>query len=116
MTEHAPRSPADKAKATAEHALEEIKVAGNQIVDRVRELIEEGNVSRISIRKDGKTLLEVPLTVGAGAAAAALLLSPTLAAIGALAALVSDVTLVVERAKPEDAASTPPAAQDEPAG
>jgi uncharacterized protein YjbJ (UPF0337 family) len=91
------RKAADKARAATENAIEEIKVASNQVVDRVRELIEEGNVRRIKIQKDGKVLLEVPLTVAAGAGAAMLLLTPVLAALGALAALLTDVTLVVER-------------------
>lgn len=84
-------------KAKAAEAIEEIKLAGNQLVDRVRDLIEEGNVRHIRIKKDGRVLLEVPMTVGVGAGAAAVLLSPMLAALGALAALVTDVTLVIER-------------------
>lgn len=95
------RAAADKARAVTNEALEEIKLAGNQLVDRVRDLIEEGNVRRIVIKKDEKVLLEVPLTVAAGAGAAVVLLSPVLAALGALAALVADVTLLVER-EPED--------------
>ena len=91
------KSTADKAKAATSEAIEEMKVASNQLVDRVRDLIEEGNVRHIKIKKDQKTLLELPLTVGVGAGAAAVLLSPILAAVGALAALVTDITLVVER-------------------
>ncbi|MEM6326254.1 MAG: DUF4342 domain-containing protein [Bacteroidota bacterium] len=88
---------AETAKDKAADAVEEIKVASNQIVDKVRELIEEGNVRRISIQKGDRTLFEIPLTVGAGVGAAAILLNPMLAAVGAAAALVADVTLVVER-------------------
>ena len=88
---------ADVARERATDALEEVKLASNQVVDKVRELIEEGNVRRIALRKGEKTLLEIPLTVGVGAGAAALLYSPVIAAVGAVAALVSDVTLVVER-------------------
>src|SRR5690554_7155 len=90
---------ADKASAKkkAIETIEEIKLAGNQLVDRVRDLIEEGNVRHVKIKKDGKVLLELPLTVGVGAGAAAVLLTPVLAAVGALAALVTDITLVVER-------------------
>ncbi len=91
------QSAADKAKAATTEAIEEMKVASNQLVDRVRDLIEEGNVRHIKIKKDQKVLLELPLTVGVGAGAAAVLLSPILAAVGALAALVTDITLVVER-------------------
>lgn len=88
---------ADAARDRAEDAIEEIKMASNQVVDKVRELIEEGNVRRISLRKGDRVLFELPLTVGVGAGAAALLYSPAIAAVGALAALVTDVTLVVQR-------------------
>ena len=88
---------ADAARDRAEDAIEEFKMASNQVVDKVRELIEEGNVRRISLRKGERTLFEIPLTVGVGAGAAALLYSPMIAAVGAVAALVTDITLVVER-------------------
>ena len=88
---------ADAVRDRASDATEEIKLASNQLVDKVRELIEEGNVRRISIRKGDRTLLELPLTVGIGAGAGALLFAAPLAAAGAIAALITDVTLVVER-------------------
>ena len=95
------RAAADKAskefKVAADKATQEVKVASNQLVDKVRELVEEGNVRRVHIKRDGKTLLEIPLTVGVGAGAAALLMTPVLAAVGALAALAADITLVIER-------------------
>ena len=87
---------ADVARARADEAVEELKVASNQVVDKVRELIEDANVKRITIQRQGKILLEIPLTVGVGAGAAALIMNPILSAVGAMAALVSDVTLVVE--------------------
>ena len=88
---------ADAARERAAGAFEEIKLASNQVVDKVRDLIEEGNVRRISLRKGERVLFEIPLTVGVGAGAAALLTSPLLAAVGAVAALVSDLTVVIER-------------------
>ncbi len=78
-------------------SLEEIKVKSNQLVDKIKEIIEEGNARRVSIRKDGRTLLEFPLTVGVGGATAAIFFTPVFAAVGALAALVSDVEIVIER-------------------
>ncbi len=78
-------------------SMEEIKVKGNQLVDKIKEIIEEGNARRVSIRKDGRTLLEFPLTVGVGGATAAIFFTPVFAAVGALAALVSDVEIVIER-------------------
>ena len=88
---------ADAARDRASSAFEEVKLASNEVVDKVRELIEEGNVRRIALKKGEKTLFEIPLTVGVGAGAAALLYNPVIAAVGAVAALVTDVTLVVER-------------------
>ena len=97
---------ADAARDRAADTLEDVKVASGQVVDRVRDLIEEGNVRRISLRKGDRVLFEIPLTVGVGAGAAALLTSPLLAAVGAVAALVSDITIVVER---DDEAAADPA-------
>ncbi|MDA1029283.1 MAG: DUF4342 domain-containing protein [Bacteroidetes bacterium] len=77
--------------------IEELKVRGSHLVDKVKELIEEGSARRLLIRKDNRTLLEIPLSVGVGGATAAIFLLPTLAAVGALAALVSDVDIVIER-------------------
>ncbi len=77
--------------------LHEMKVKGNQLVDKVKEVIEDGNARSVAIKKDGKTVLSFPLSVGVGGAAAALFWSPTLAAVGAFAALVTDVSIVVER-------------------
>lgn len=76
---------------------ERIEVKSGRLVDKVREIIEEGNARRIIIRKDGRTVLEFPLSVGVGGATAALLLAPTLAALGAFAALVSEVEVIIER-------------------
>lgn len=87
----------ETSKKKADQALEEIRIRGNQLVDRVREVIEEGNARRILVKKDGRTVMEFPLSVGVGGAAAAILLSPTLAAIGAFASLASDIHVVVER-------------------
>lgn len=77
--------------------LEEIKVRGNQLGERLREIIEEGNARRIIVKKDGHSVMEFPLSVGVGGAAAAIMLSPTVAAIGAFASLASDVRIVIER-------------------
>lgn len=72
---------------------EEFKVSGGQLVDRVKELIHEGNIRKIVIKQDGKTLLEIPLTIAVVGA----VLAPILAAVGALAALITDCTIMVER-------------------
>jgi hypothetical protein len=76
---------------------EEHRTQGKRLVARVRELIREGNVRRIIIRNDeGRTLIEIPLTIGVVGA----LLAPPWAALGAIAALVSDCSIEVEREEP----------------
>lgn len=73
---------------------EEFKISGDEMLAKVRELVHEGNVRRLIIKSDsGITLLEVPLTIGVIGAA----LLPVLAAVGALAAVATDCTIVVER-------------------
>ena len=77
---------------------EEYKVSADDTVAKIKEIIAEGNVRRIIIQnEDGKTLIEFPLTIGVAAAAGVLLLAPLLAAVGVLAAIVTDLTIVVER-------------------
>jgi hypothetical protein len=73
---------------------EEFKVNGEDLLRKVKELINEGNVRRIIIKsKEGKQLIELPLTIGVVGA----VLAPVLAAVGAIAALVTECTIVVER-------------------
>lgn len=77
---------------------EEITISGDAVVAKVKELIREGNVRRLSIRnEDGRTLIEVPLTAGSAVAAAAVIFAPVMAAIGAIAAMAVKLTLVIER-------------------
>ncbi len=72
---------------------EEFKVSGAQLVDKVKELIHEGNVRRIQIKHEGRVVIEIPLTV----AAVGVLIAPVLAAVGAFAALATECTIAVER-------------------
>jgi hypothetical protein len=73
---------------------EEFRVSGTELLAKVKELIKQGNIRRIIIKdEDGKTLIEIPLTLAVVGA----VLLPVLAAVGALAALVTDCTIVVER-------------------
>ena len=77
---------------------EEFTVAGDNLLAKVKELIHEGNVRRVILkREDGTTLLEVPLQAGLTVTVLTAALAPVLIAIGAIAAIVSQVTLVVER-------------------
>ena len=81
---------------------EELEVAGSQLVERVRELIEEGNVRRLIIRnQEGRTLLEIPLTVGAVAGGAILVfLGPVMAALAVVGALVARLKIEIVREEP----------------
>lgn len=95
--------------------LEEFKVLGKELVDKVQEMIHAGNIRRIIIRDEqGHTFVEIPLTVAAIGAVAA----PILAGVGAIAAHLAHFTIVVERVQP-DPVSTPaaePPAPPPPAG
>lgn len=73
---------------------EEFKINGEELLGKVKQLVREGNIRRITIKnKDGKSILELPLTIGVVGA----ILAPALAAVGAVAALVTECTLIVER-------------------
>lgn len=77
---------------------EEFQVQGEQIVGKIKELVRQGNIRHISIKnEEGKTLVGIPLTLGVVGA----LLLPQLAALGAIAALVTNCTIVVEKAEEE---------------
>lgn len=72
---------------------EEFRIEGERLIAKVKELIHAGNIRRIIIKdKDGKTVMEIPMTLGVVGA----LIAPQLAAIGAIAALLTEATLVVE--------------------
>jgi hypothetical protein len=73
---------------------EEFKVSGEDIIGKIKEVIQEGNARRIIIKnEDGESVAEFPLTVGAVGA----LVAPILAAVGAIAALLTKCTIVVEK-------------------
>jgi hypothetical protein len=82
--------------------VEELSINGDELLAKVRQLVHEGNVRRLTIKNEkGDTLLVIPLTIGVIGAA----LLPVFAAIGALAALATRCTIVVERAAPEEGAT-----------
>lgn len=73
---------------------EEFTVSGEKLIEKVKSIINEGNVRRIVIKnEEGKTIVEFPVTLGV----VGVILAPGLAAIGAIAALVTKCTIVVER-------------------
>lgn len=76
---------------------EKFTVSGDQIVAKIKQLIHEGNIRKVRIIHKGKTVLEIPLTIGAPVAAAMIVAAPVLAAVGAFAALVTECTIEVEK-------------------
>lgn len=86
--------PTDSEKAGESSAFEDLKVDGEELVSKVRELIHEGNIRRVIIKNgEGTVLIEIPLTLGVAGA----VILPTLAAVGAIAAIVTDCSITVER-------------------
>jgi hypothetical protein len=100
---------------TPQSTKERFKVTGSQLLDRVKQILHAGNVRRIVISQEGRPIAEFPLTVGVVGA----VFAPVLAAIGALAALLSECTIEIERVEdapaprhgdvPEASAALPPA-------
>ncbi len=77
-----------------EYKTEEFSVNGEELLAKIKDLIHEGNIRRIIIKnREGKTMIEFPLTLGVVGA----VLAPTLAAVGAVAALIGEATVVVEK-------------------
>jgi len=81
---------------------EKFTVSGSQLVDKVKQLIHEGNIRRVRVLHEGRTVLEIPLTIGAPAAAIGIMAAPVLAALGAFAALVTECTIEVEKVEKSD--------------
>jgi len=77
-----------------EYRTEEFHINGEELLVKIKELIHEGNIRRIIIKnREGKTMIEFPMTLGVVGA----VLAPTLAAVGAVAALIGEATVVVEK-------------------
>jgi hypothetical protein len=76
---------------------ENFTVSGDELVAKIKKLIHEGNIRRVRVLHDGKIIIEIPLTVGAPAAALGIMFAPVLAALGAFAALVTECTIEVEK-------------------
>jgi hypothetical protein len=75
---------------------EEFRVEGEKLIAKIKELLHEGNIRRLIIKdKEGKTVMEIPMTLGV----VGVLIAPQLAAIGAIAALITEATLVVEKSE-----------------
>ena len=76
---------------------EKFTVSGSQLVEKVKQLIHEGNVRRVRLLHEERVVLEIPLSIGAPAAVIGILAAPVLAAIAAFAVLVTECTIEVEK-------------------
>ncbi len=76
---------------------EKFTVSGSQLVEKVKQLIHEGNIRKVRLIHKERTIIEIPLSIGAPAAAIGILAAPVLAALGAFAALVTECTIEVEK-------------------
>jgi hypothetical protein len=88
------------------YGVEELQVMGEQLLTRVKELVHEGNVRRIILKQDGRTILEIPLTVGV----AGVLLAPVWAAVGVIGALIAQCSIEVVRTEDPNKDEVPPTA------
>ena len=76
---------------------EKFTIKGNQLLEKIKQLIHEGNIRKVRLLHEERTILEIPLSIGAPAAAVTILAVPLLAALGAFAALVTECTIEVEK-------------------
>ncbi len=81
---------------------ERFTVSGNNLVKKMKELVHQGNIRRVRLIHEGKPLIDIPLSIGAPAAAVVVLAAPLLAAIVAIAALVKECTIEIERVEDTD--------------
>ncbi|MEM9483398.1 MAG: DUF4342 domain-containing protein [Cyanobacteria bacterium P01_F01_bin.116] len=78
--------------------LEELKISGDALVVKVKELIHQGNIRRLIIKNDeGQTLIEIPMTVGVISGVISAVFFPVIAAVGVIGAMVAHLTIVIER-------------------
>jgi hypothetical protein len=83
---------------------EKYNISSNEVVQKVKQLVHEGNIRHVRVLQKGKVILDLPLTVGAPAAVIGIIWLPFIAAIGALGALVTECTVEVEKIVPEETA------------
>ena len=81
---------------------ERFTVSGSKLVEKVKELIRQGNVRRVRLIHEEKALIDIPLTVGAPAVVVAVLATPVLAAVAAIAGMVTECTIEVEKTEEKD--------------
>ncbi len=79
---------------------EQVQVTGGELVEKIKEIIHQGNVTKVIVKSQEKTIVEIPVTAGA----IGVLLAPHLAMLGVLSALLAKCTIEIERTKPENPA------------
>jgi Domain of unknown function (DUF4342) len=89
---------------------EKVELKGNQVIERLQDLVAEGNVRRVRVKQKDRLIAEFPLTIGVVGA----VFAPVLAAIGAITALLTDCSIEIERAAPAEPPSTSPDTTHEP--
>ncbi len=77
-------------------------VSGRNLVEKVKELVHQGNIRRVRLIHEEKVLIDIPLSIGASAAAVAVLAAPVLAALAAIAAFVKECTIEIEKVEDTD--------------
>ncbi len=104
----------DKTEKPRRTVFEEIEVTGGQLIDKVKELIHNGNIRTLKVRAGDDFTLEMPMTVGALAGGVVVLTAPWLAVVGVIAAMVAKVKIEVERdvERDVDAAASPTSTVD----
>ncbi|MDJ0649886.1 MAG: DUF4342 domain-containing protein [Xenococcaceae cyanobacterium MO_188.B19] len=91
----------------AKVSIEEFKISGDVLVGKIKELIAQSNVRRIIIKnEEGNTLIEIPMTVGVIGSVLSAVFFPVVAAVGVIGAMVTHLTLVIERQESEEAAKS----------
>jgi len=81
---------------------ERITVSGKNLVEKVKELVRQGNIKRVRLIHEEKVLIDIPLSVGAPVAVVTVLAAPVLAALAAIAVLVKDCTIEIEKVEDTD--------------
>ena len=81
---------------------ERINVSGKNLVEKVKELVRQGNIKRVRLIHEEKVLIDIPLSVGAPVAVVTVLATPVLAALAAIAVLVKDCTIEIEKVEETD--------------
>ncbi len=81
---------------------ERVTVSGKNLVEKVKELVRQGNIKRVRLIHEEKVLIDIPLSVGAPVAVVTVLAAPVLAALAAIAVLVKDCTIEIEKVEETD--------------